>query len=175
MSICWDIKNAYGIPLQCVDPMSCITSSCSCRHIVKVCTSDRHENGFWKSHCGDTENAIRWFVFHCSVRPVFWAIHCWVYDKVNYYIPNCKRQSHRTIPTTWPYNILRYWYGWYWTVVIAQLSAVDLLCKDNHKSRWPRKSSEWGAGSFRLIVCERNTSVNILFIINNIFCVYVLS
>jgi len=30
--------------------------------------------GSGKSHCGDTENAIRLSVFHCSLRPVFWAI-----------------------------------------------------------------------------------------------------
>ena len=52
--------------------------------------------------------------------------------------PTVNGQSHRTIATTWPYNILRYWYGCYWTVVIAQLSAVDLPCKVNDKSRWPR-------------------------------------
>jgi len=50
--------------------------------------------------------------------------------------PNVNGQSHRTNPTTWPYTILRYWYGWYWTVGIAQLSAVDLPCKVNDKSRW---------------------------------------
>ena len=82
--------------------------------------------------------------------------------------PAVNGQSHRTIHTTWPYKILRYWYGWYWTVVIAQLSAVDFPCKVNDKSRWPRKASEWGAGSFRLTVCKQNTSVNILLIINNV-------
>ena len=82
--------------------------------------------------------------------------------------PTVNGQSHRTIATTWPYNILRYWYGRYWTVVIAQLSAVDLPCKAKDKRRWSRKASEWCAGSFRLIVCKQNTSVNILFIINNI-------
>ena len=82
--------------------------------------------------------------------------------------PTVNGQSPRTIPTTWPYNILWYWYGRYWTVVIAQLSEVDLPCKVNDKSRWLRKASEWGAGPFCLIVCKQNKSVNILFIINNI-------
>jgi len=31
-------------------------------------------------------NAICWFVFHCSVQSVFWAIHWWVYNKHKYTI-----------------------------------------------------------------------------------------
>ena len=91
----------------------------------------------------------------------------WSCKKV-YYIPNCERPitSHHSYHVTVQYPTVLY--GCYWTVVIAQLSAVDLQCKVNDKSRWPRKASEWGAGSFRLIVCKQNTSVNILFIINNI-------
>ena len=85
-----------------------------------------------------------------------------------YYIPNCKRPitSHHSYHVTVHYPTVLY--SWYWTVVIAQLSAVDLPCKVNDTSSCPRKASEWGAGSFRLIVCKQNTSVNILFIINNI-------
>ena len=44
--------------------------------------------------------------------------------------PAVNGQSHRTIPTTGPYNIIRYC-----TVVIAQVSAVDLPYKVNDKSR----------------------------------------
>ena len=46
------------------------------RHIIKVYTSDRHDT--------DSENVICWFVFHCSVRPVFWAVHWWVYNTYRY-------------------------------------------------------------------------------------------
>ena len=86
------------------------------------------------------------------------------------YIYNCTRPitSHHSYHVTVQYPTVLY--GWYWTVHvdIARLSVVDLPCKVNHKSRWPRKASEWGTGSFRLIVCKQNTSVNILFIIKNI-------
>ena len=87
-----------------------------------------------------------------------WDIH------IIYYIPNCKRPitSHHSYHVTVQYPTVLY--GCYWTVVIAQLSAVDLPSKVNDKSRWQRKESEWGAGSFRVIVCKQNTSVNILFI-----------
>ena len=75
-----------------------------------------------------------------NVKHIQWTTIIIIYPTVN-------GQSHRTIPTTWPYNILRYLYSCLWVVVIAQLSAVDLPCKVNDKSRWPRKTSEWGAGS----------------------------
>ena len=59
-----------------------------------------------------------------------------------YYIPNCKRPItlHHSYHVTAQYPPVLY--GRYWTVVIAQLSAVDLPCKVNDKSRWPRKASE---------------------------------
>ena len=83
------------------------------------------------------------------------------------YIPICKQPitSHHSYHVTIQYPTVLY--GCYWTVIIVQLSAVDLTCKVNDKSHWPRKASERGAGLFRLIVCKQNTSVNILFIINN--------
>ena len=80
-------------------------------------------------------------------------------------IPNCKRPitSHHSYHVTIQYPTV--WYGCYWTVVIAKLSAVDLPGKVIDKSRWTWKASEWCAGSFRLIVCKQS---KILFIINNI-------
>ena len=60
----------------------CTKSSSKCfRHItcIKFYTSYRHDT--------DSENhtvVVSWFVFHCSVRPVFWAIHWWVYIKKKY-------------------------------------------------------------------------------------------
>ena len=103
---------------------------------------------------------IRWII-NSKHHITLWDIHI-------YYIPNFKRPitSHHFYHVTIQYLMVVY--GCYWTEVIEQLSAVVLPCKVNDKSRWPRKASEWGAGSFRLIVCKQNTSVNILFIMNNI-------
>ena len=91
------------------------------------------------THCNDKMNFCVVFL-KANITYTYISKYSSIFCFIIY--PAVNGQSHRTIPTTWPYNILRYWYGWYWTVVIAQLSAVDLPCKVNDKSRWPRKASE---------------------------------
>ena len=68
------------------------------------------------THCNDKMNFCVVFL-KANITYTYISKYSSIFCIIIY--PAVNGQSHRTISTTWPYNIIRYWYGWYWTVVIA--------------------------------------------------------
>ena len=77
---------------------------------------------------------VEWWQRNQSALILKW----WQSNQSYYYIPNFKRPItlHHSYHVTVQYPTVMYMC--YWTVVIAQLSAVDLLCKVNGKSLYEK-------------------------------------
>ena len=88
----------------------------------------------------------------CYLADTYWLGICLLYGLCLCLLVGIRHKCYYTVVRTISYGI--------GTVDIGRLLLHSWVQLTSHVT--------WGVGSFRLIVCKQNTSVNILFIINNI-------